>query len=179
MPAALASKDEIVDRLFAVFRDRGFDGASLADLSRATGLGKSSLYHYFPDGKTGMVEAVLEKANGLMTNGILATANAPGSLRTRTRQIVALLDQMYAGGRSACVLSQLATASIGPAARSELRHAFAQWIAGIEKLAADSGMPAAQAHAFAEDWVARVQGALVLQSACGDTLPFARARGPP
>jgi hypothetical protein len=32
-PAAPASKDEVVDPLLAVLRERGFEGASLADLS--------------------------------------------------------------------------------------------------------------------------------------------------
>jgi len=43
MPAALDAKEkaEIVGRLFVVFQDRGYEGASLANLSQATGLGKS------------------------------------------------------------------------------------------------------------------------------------------
>jgi AcrR family transcriptional regulator len=44
VPAALLSRDEVVARVQDVFRDRGFDGASLTDISKATGLGKSSLY---------------------------------------------------------------------------------------------------------------------------------------
>jgi AcrR family transcriptional regulator len=45
MPAALLPRAEVVARIQDVFRDRGFDGASLAEISNATGLGKSSLYH--------------------------------------------------------------------------------------------------------------------------------------
>ena len=60
MPAALMSREEVVERLMRVVRRHGYDGASLAELSKATGLGKSSLYHYFPDGKDDMVRAVLE-----------------------------------------------------------------------------------------------------------------------
>ena len=41
MPAPLLHKDEILDRLLATLRDKGYDGASLADLSAATGLAKS------------------------------------------------------------------------------------------------------------------------------------------
>ncbi|MEP7000146.1 MAG: helix-turn-helix domain-containing protein, partial [bacterium] len=48
MPAPISSKDEVLDRLLDTFRDRGYEGASLAELSAATGLMKSSLYHYFP-----------------------------------------------------------------------------------------------------------------------------------
>lgn len=174
MPSASTSKDEIVDRLFAVFRDRGFDGASIADLSRATGLGKSSLYHHFPDGKEQMAEAVLNRAKTLIEGELLETANTSGPLRPRIRKIVAALDQMYAGGRSPCVLGQMATSAIGADTRHGLQDAFACWIEAIEKLASDSGMSASRARHFAEDWIARLQGALILQAANGDSGPYKR-----
>lgn len=44
MPAPLIPRDEAIDRLLEVFQRLGYDGASLAELSRGTGLGKSSLY---------------------------------------------------------------------------------------------------------------------------------------
>jgi AcrR family transcriptional regulator len=175
MPAALASKDEIVDRLFVVFRDRGFEGASLADLSRATGLGKSSLYHHFPEGKTQMAEAVLDRASALIDAELVAAAEAPGPLKARVRKVVAVLDKMYAGGRTPCVLGQLSTAQIGAEARRGLRLAFTHWIDAIDRLAAESGMTPARARQFAEDWVARVQGALILHAASGEVAPFERA----
>jgi TetR/AcrR family transcriptional regulator, lmrAB and yxaGH operons repressor len=175
MPAALTSKDDIVDRLFAVFRDQGFDGASIANLSRATGLGKSSLYHHFPDGKEQMAAVVLDRAKSLIVSEILDAARASGPLRARVRKVIATLDQMYAGGRTSCLLGQLATSSIGTHARQGLQDAFAHWIEAIEQLARDSGMPTSRARQFAEDWVARLQGALILQAANGDAGPYKRA----
>lgn len=175
MSSALSLKDEIVERLFTVFRDRGFEGASIADLSRATGLGKSSLYHYFPEGKEQMAEAVLDRAAALIDRAIVAVAESQDPLRSRVRRIVASLEQLYAGGRNSCVLGQLATATIGPAGRRNLREAFAHWIGAIAGVAAETGMSPAAARHFAEDWVARLQGALILQSASGDTGPFKRA----
>jgi AcrR family transcriptional regulator len=175
MSASPASKDGIIDRLFTVFRDRGFDGASLADLSRATGLGKSSLYHYFPEGKEQMAEAVLARATALIDSAIVEVAQAPEPLKSRLRKIVAALEQLYVGGRTPCVLGQLATAAIGARARQGLREAFAHWIGAIAGLATESGIPPGRARHFAEDWVARLQGALILQAASGDTGPFKRA----
>ncbi len=174
MPAALASKDEIVDRLFTVFRDRGFEAASLADLSRATGLGRSSLYHYFPEGKDQMAAAVLARAEAVIDREIFRAAQAPESLRIRVRKIVSALEQMYSGGRTPCILGQLATASIGPSARESLRNSLEQWTAAIAKLARDSGMGESRARDFAEDWVARLQGALIMQAANGSTNSFER-----
>ena len=48
MPAALISRDEVLKRLAVAFRQDGYDGASISRLSASTGLGKASLYHYFP-----------------------------------------------------------------------------------------------------------------------------------
>lgn len=174
MPTAPGSKDEIIDRLFIVFRDRGFEGASLADLSRATGLGKSSLYHHFPAGKEQMAEAVLDRATAVIDSEILDAAQSPGTLKARIRKIAAALDRMYAGGRTPCVLGQLAASSIGSNAKQGLRLAFTHWIEALEALARESGMPPMRARHFAQDWVARLQGALILQAASGDVGPYKR-----
>ncbi|WP_042263907.1 TetR/AcrR family transcriptional regulator [Paraburkholderia heleia] len=175
MPAAQATKDEIVDRLFTVFRDRGFEGASLADLSRVTGLGKSSLYHHFPEGKEQMAKAVLERATTVIDSEILGIARGAGSLRTRIRKIVTTLDQMYVGGSTPCVLGQLSSASIGTEARQNLVRALVHWIEAIEILARESGISPVKARHFAEDWVARLQGALILQAAMDEIGPYKRA----
>jgi TetR/AcrR family transcriptional regulator, lmrAB and yxaGH operons repressor len=174
MPAALASRDEIVDRLFTVFRDQGFEGASLADLSRATGLGKSSLYHHFPQGKEQMAEAVLGRAKALIDSAILGVAQGPEPLKVRVRKIVATLEQIYGGGRTSCVLAHLATSGIGTAARQSLRQSFEHWIDAVFRLATEAGMSPARARHFGEDWVARLQGALILQAATADAGPFER-----
>ena len=175
MPAALASKEEIVERLFAVFRDHGFEGASLAHLSQATGLGRSSLYHYFPKGKEQMAEAVLARAQAVVEGEILQVAQAPESLKVRVRTIVAALEAMYSGGRTPCVLGQLAVADIGPSARERLRSSFQQWVTAIAKLARDAGLTEVRAREFGEDWVARLQGALIVQAATGSTNAFDRS----
>ena len=115
MPAALDAKEnaEIVDRLFVVFPDHGYEGASLADLSRATGLGKSSRYHHFPGGKEQLAEAVLEKGKAFMQTAVADLAKSSESLKGRIRKIIAALDRLYAGGKNPCVLGRLAVSEIG------------------------------------------------------------------
>ena len=175
MPAALATKDEIVDKLFTIFRDQGFEGASLADLSRATGLGKSSLYHYFPEGKQQMAEAVLHRAQQVVDRAVLGVAEGPEPLKAKTRLIAAALREMYAGGRTSCVLGQLAASEMGAPARENLRLAFDHWIEAVTRLGREAGMTPVRARNFAEDWIARLQGALILHAATGSTAAFERA----
>ena len=177
MPAALDAKEreEILNRLFVVFRDHGYEGASLADLSRATGLGKSSLYHHFPRGKEQMAEAVLGKGKAFIQSALVDVARSPEPLRIRIRKIIRALETLYAGGSNPCVLGRLAVSEIGPKGRKIAQEIFTIWTDAIARLAGESGMPQLRAHQFAEDWVARVQGTLILFAATGDCTPFERA----
>src|SRR3569833_2835516 len=177
MPAALDEKEKaaIVDRLFVVFQDHEYEGASLADLSRATGLGKSSLYHHFPGGKEQMAEAVLEKGKAFIQAAVADVAKSPGSLRARIRKIIAALDLLYANGRNPCVLGRLAVSEIGPKGRQLAHDIFSIWTEGVAHLARETGMSQPRARQFAEDWIARVQGSLILYAANGVCAPFERA----
>jgi TetR/AcrR family transcriptional repressor of lmrAB and yxaGH operons len=177
MPAALDAKEkaEIVDRLFVVFRDRGYEGSSLADLSKATGLGKSSLYHHFPRGKEQMAEAVLGQGKAFIQSAITDVANSSESLKVRIRKIVAAFDQLYASGQNLCVLGRLAVSEIGPEGHRLAQDIFASWTEAVAGLARESGMSPLRSRHFAEDWIAQVQGSLILHATNGDCGPFERA----
>jgi AcrR family transcriptional regulator len=177
MPAALEPKEkaEIVGRLFVVFQDRGYEGASLADLSQATGLGKSSLYHHFPRGKEQMAEAVLEQGRTFIKTAVADVAKSNESFKARVKKIVTAFDQLYASGKNPCVLGRLAVSEIGPDGKRLAREIFANWTDAVTYLARESGMTELKARQFGEDWIARVQGSLILHAATGDCKPFERA----
>jgi TetR/AcrR family transcriptional repressor of lmrAB and yxaGH operons len=177
MPAALEAheKAEIINRLFVAFRDHGYEGASLADLSRVTGLGKSSLYHHFPRGKEQMAETVLEHGKAFIQSAIADVAKLPEPMGVRVRKIVDAFDDLYAGGRNPCLLGRLSVSEIGPAGRRIAAEIFAIWADAIADLAREGGMTAVPARHFAEDWIARIQGALIIHAANGDCGPFERA----
>jgi AcrR family transcriptional regulator len=177
MPAALDAKEkaEIVDRLFVVFRDHGYEGSSLADLSKATGLGKSSLYHHFPRGKEQMAEAVLEQGKAFIQSAVADVARSPEPLKARIRRIIAAFDQLYASGRNLCLLGRLAVSDIGPTGHQMAREIFATWSDAVGELARESGLSPTRSRHFAEDWIAQIQGSLILYAASGDCAPFERA----
>ncbi|CAN5621942.1 TetR/AcrR family transcriptional regulator [soil metagenome] len=180
MPAALheSEKAKIVDCLFNVFRDHGYEGASLAELSRGTGLGKSSLYHHFPRGKEQMAEAVLEKAKVFIQTAMVEVANSPEPLKVRIVKMLTALDQLYAGGKNPCVLGRLAVSDIGPDGHQLAHEIFAMWTDAVTSLARESGRSNLRARHFAEDWIARVQGSLILYAATGNAEPFERTKIP-
>src|SRR4051812_4083983 len=107
MPTPKITREEILDRLLETFRANGYDGASLAELSAATGLGRSSLYHYFPNGKEDMALQGMDRLNGELERQLLAPLRAPGSPEARLDAMICALDAFYEGGRKACLLERL------------------------------------------------------------------------
>ena len=107
MPAALSTKTEILDRLLVTFRTGGYNGASLSDLSEATGLGKSSLYHYFPGGKAEMATEVLAHLGASLERDLLAPLRGPGTPSTKLDALLRTLSTFYDKGRVPCLLERL------------------------------------------------------------------------
>jgi AcrR family transcriptional regulator len=175
MPAALLPRDEVVARIQDVFRDRGFDGASLAEISNATGLGKSSLYHYFPGGKDEMAVAVLERIDTWMNDHALAALRSTGTPKQRLRSMLRVLDEFYVGGRNACVLGNLVVGGSREKFQEFLTSAFRGWIAALGALAVEAGVRASEAQQRAEDAVIRIEGALIVAGGLADPAPFKRA----
>lgn len=56
----LLTDDDVLDRAIPVFRQNGYAGTSLRDLTEATGLSAAALYHRYGD-KDGLFRAALER----------------------------------------------------------------------------------------------------------------------
>jgi TetR/AcrR family transcriptional repressor of lmrAB and yxaGH operons len=175
MPPALLSRQEVIERLMLVVRRCGYDGASLAELSKATGLGKSSLYHYFPAGKDDMVRAVLERLESQLRDLVFTPLRTPGPARRRVEGMVKTLDAYYRGGREACVLGNLVLGTSRARFKLQLRAIFDEWIDALAVALVDGGLSHSLARARAEAAVMRIEGALVLARAMDDVALFGRA----
>src|SRR5271155_5276389 len=75
--------DTVLDRAMAVFWRKGYEGASLADLTEAMGINPPSLYAAFGN-KEGLFRAVLERYDGRrkeLMDRVLAAPNAKSVAR--------------------------------------------------------------------------------------------------
>lgn len=174
MPAPILSKDEVLNRLLDTFRERGYEGASLAELSAATGLVKSSLYHYFPGGKEDMAEQVLAHLDQQLTTNLYQPLR---SARTPAKKLGAMLDTIdafYEGGRKACLLERLCASVDRSRFRRPLRKAFTVWMEAVEALCLEAGLAKAVARARAEEFVVRIEGALIVCAGTDDYGVFER-----
>jgi TetR/AcrR family transcriptional repressor of lmrAB and yxaGH operons len=166
-------EDTLISRLAGVFRDVGYEGASLALLSEATGLQKASLYHRFPGGKRQMAEEVLAAALSWLTDNVLAPLRGEGPPGARLDLVVGRLDDFYSGGRKACLLNMLASprAEDGPFTPA-IKRAFEALIEAFASLARDAGHTSKEARRRAERAVMLLQGSLVLARGLQSPAPF-------
>ncbi len=176
MPSHGRSREEVLALLTDVFRRDGFEGATLSVLSEETGLGRSSLYHYFPGGKVDMEEQVFGGVElHIRTTLVARLGRSEDSPRERVREMLEALVVFYDGGRKRCILERLCSSSDRPRFDDRLASVLRDWIDALVVTLVDGGVDATIARVRAEQAVALVQGALVLSDALHDTGPFDRA----
>ena len=157
-----------------VFRDKGYDAASLSEISAVTGLGKSSLYHYFPGGKEDMALQVLLHLDEQLQRAMFEPLRSSRPPAKKLDQMLDTLFAFYAGGKKACLLERLCASVDSTRFRRPLQRAFGAWIGAVEAVCIEAGLTPALARTRAEDVVIRVEGALVVCAGTGDTKVFAR-----
>jgi TetR/AcrR family transcriptional regulator, lmrAB and yxaGH operons repressor len=170
-------KEEVVARLMQVFRREGYDGASLARLSEATGLGRSSLYHHFPRGKEDMAAAVLGLSRARVVQLVLEPLAAAGSARSRLEAMTRGFSEFYDTGRDACLIELFGVGTTGVQFVPHLTKSIAVLVGAISAVLIEAGQPEAQARRRAEDAIISIQGSLVLSRAGGSTAVFHRILG--
>lgn len=174
MPAPVIPKEVVIERLTQAFRESGYQGASLARLSKATGLGKASLYHYFPGGKEQMAETVLEHVGGWFKAHVMIPLAGPGTPADRFNRMILELNDFYQKGRCSCLLDLLAIGDAGAMFDKTIRVSICAWENAIADVLADAGLDEFESSIRAEDALIAIQGALVVSRAKGSTEPFTR-----
>ena len=170
------SRDEIVRKLFDLFRHRGFEGAALSDISEATGLGRSSLYYHFPGGKDEMVAAVADFAHGQIEANILAPLAGEGPLAERIGAMLETTRDMYDCGREPCLVASLMVSpGLAPDSAGKVQAILRDRIAALAAALEGGGIPAAEAKRRATAAIVAIQGSLLVARASGDTGVFTDA----
>jgi len=165
--------ETLIQRLTQVFRDYGYEGASLTNLSKATGLKKASLYHRFPGGKEEMAMVVLSSAGKWVGENIVSPLKSNLTPEKKIKKLAKKLDEFYCGGKGACLLNMLASPDIqnGPFSK-HIKGAFQVWIKSLTDVLIESGIDPKESRRRAENIIAMMQGTLVMSRGMNDTKPF-------
>jgi TetR/AcrR family transcriptional repressor of lmrAB and yxaGH operons len=162
---------DVVPLLAEVFREHGFEGASLSLIGQRTGLGKGSLYHFFPGGKEEMAAAVLDEVERWFEANLFQPLREEPNAPLAIQRMFQSVDAYFRSGRRVCL--------IGAFALGDVRDRFSQQISGYfmrwQEALADALCRAGREPALAEEAVAGIQGALVLARALDDQAVFDRA----
>jgi len=174
MPRFVAERADVLPALAEVFREHGFAGASLALIGERTGLGKGSLYHFFPGGKAEMAAAVLAEIGQWFEAKIFQPLRETADPRRAIAAMIHAVDDYFHSGRRVCLVGALALGDARDHFARAIRKYFASWIAALGDALARAGHKPRNANTLAEEAVLEVQGALVLARALNDPAVFAR-----
>ncbi len=89
----------ILQRAAALFAERGFLGASIADLARACKTSKSLIYHYYPS-KEDILFDVMDSHLRALEAGAADVASARGDAAAKLRALTHKFMQLYVGAEA-------------------------------------------------------------------------------
>jgi TetR/AcrR family transcriptional regulator, lmrAB and yxaGH operons repressor len=173
MARTILERNDAIPLLAEAFRIWGFEGASLARITQKTGLGKGSLYNFFPGGKEEMAEAVLAQIDDWFARHIFEPLEAGEPEAAIAGMLKATGDYFHSGNRI-CLVGAFALDETRSRFAMAIRDYFTRWITALAGALERLGHQRARAVEMAEEAVLAVQGALVLARATADAGCFAR-----
>jgi AcrR family transcriptional regulator len=174
MPRLVACREDVLPALGELFRECGFEGASLARITAATGLGKCSLYHFFPGGKEEMASAVLADVDDWFEREVFTPLREHSEPQAALHAMFASTANYFASGGRICLVGAFALDETRDKFARAINSYFSRWIEALEPVLKAQGHKEAAARAMAEEIVAGIQGAIVLSRALGKKDQFSR-----
>ncbi len=175
MATTEATRDDILAALAEVFRAHGYEGTTLALISEATGLGKGSLYNFFPGGKEQMADEVLASIDRWFVDRIYTPLRTAPDPVQGIAGMYAATDEYFHSGQRVCLVGVVALGASRDTFGEKVKDYFAGWVDALAAALRRSGDDRAEARRKSEHAVLEIQGALVLARAFNDAKVFSRA----
>lgn len=139
MNTASSQRVRLLEHLGQVFRERGYEGATLTHLSAATGLGKASLYHHFPGGKAEMAEVLMRDAIAEAERRSFSALRGNDAPEARLQRFVDGFGDYLTHSGGQCLLGVLALGSARAVHGEELAAQFRDWHAALARTLEEAG----------------------------------------
>jgi AcrR family transcriptional regulator len=175
MPKIVAERSDVVPVLAEIFREYGFEGASLSLIGKQTGLGKGSLYHFFPGGKEQMAAEVLCEIDGWFESQVYRPLRENNDPAQALRDMCNAVRDYFRSGQRVCLIGAFALDHVRDRFAAAIMDYFAVWQQSLAMALGRLGHNANSASDVAEDAILSIQGALVLARALDDVSVFDRA----
>lgn len=164
---------DVVPLLAEIFRELGYEGTTLSRITDRTGIGKGSLYHFFPGGKEEMAGAVLADVDGWFERAIYEPLRRNDAEQAIDAMWASVNDYFRSGSRI-CLIGAFALDETRQRFSPVIRDYFVRWIEALCLALVRAGYAEHAALAAAEEAVSGIQGALVLSRALDDKDMFRR-----
>jgi len=168
------SRAILLNQLEAVFQMRGYEGATLTQLAEATGLGKASLYHHFPGGKTEMAAVLLREAVARLEQQAFSRLSGSQPAPERLAQFVAGFSDYTEQGERNCLVAVLAQGSAAEIHGNAIASQFDIWLRRLAAVYEETGSRPKRARREAEALLASLYGYLLTTRLLADTGHFRR-----
>ena len=175
MVKAITERSDLLPLLAEVFREYGFEGATISTISERTGLGKGSLYHFFPGGKEEMALAVLDEIGQWFGDHIYRPLREADDPRAAIDSMCRAVTHYFQSGRRICLVGAFALDNVRDRFAVQVRNYFGAWRVALTSALQKAGCGRYLARAAADDAIIAIQGALVLARATGDENVFTRS----
>ena len=167
-------RSDLVSSLGEIFREYGFAGTSLTQITARTGLGKGSLYHFFPDGKTEMAEEVLDNIDTWFQHNVFIPLRESEDADAGINAMFKAVNLYFDSGNRVCLVGAFALDNTRDQFSQAVSGYFAKWINALAFALKRIGYSASDAKSTAEDIVVSIQGALVLARSQDNPQTFTR-----
>lgn len=168
MTVETPQRAQLLRQLGGVFRERGYEGATLTQLAAATGLGKASLYHHFPGGKAEMAEALLRAAVADAQRLAFARLEGREPPAERLQAFLAGYADYLEDSGGPCLLAVLALGSARGTHGALISGQFQDWTAALARVFEETGEKPKRAARSATDLLNGLYGAQVVSALLDD-----------
>lgn len=170
------AREDMLRSAAMLFRERGIEATSLAEVIEHSGAPRGSIYHHFPRGKPQLVEEATRTAGALMGAMISAGLVKEGPAETLRAIIDGFRVQLEATDYTAgCPVAPAAFEAVStPAALAAAGESFSSWVETIAAALWQRGLARERSYALATLAVSAIEGALIVAKAQRSTVSLDR-----
>lgn len=176
MTRTVFEKSDAIALVAEVFREFGYEGASMSTITARTGLSKGSLYHFFPGGKEEMAAKIMANIDAWFVTQMFRPLEEDEP-RAAIARMWETTNTYFRSGRRICLIGAFALDETRDRFAGAIQGYFKRWIEALAGALMRAGVGATEAQELAEEAVVGIQGALMLARALGDDSIFGRALG--
>ena len=165
MAAKKTSKEEILQNAVKLFKIKGYYNTSMADIAKACGLLKGSLYHHFKSKNEVGLEGLKYIHNYFVEEVYSIAYREDMPIQERIELYIKKIDEYFLHSEGGCIFGNFALElpSESEAFREVIREDFNAWSDSLAFML-ESIYPKDEALSLAKEYVALTQGSIMMMN---------------